>query len=90
MDRDNYAHSVGFAAIKTVYVATSDEKWLEIDDEWEEIEENDFSDYDFDPYRWTVSYHASLAYGEEKTERTKEFWEWYLNEAVPQAFNSIV
>ena len=80
--------SVGFAAARTAVTALGDETLLiDYDD--------DLLDEDFDPYTWDASFHAASAYSNGETwgkcssiSKRKDFWTWYLDEAVPQAYNS--
>lgn len=79
------AASVGYASINVVYVAVRDEIF----------NENMEDDFDEDPFIWDTSFHSFLAYtgfgGEnpEGIEKNREFWRWYLDEAVPEAYQSI-
>lgn len=57
------------------------------------------TDDDLDPYEWDTSYYASSAYagsmpGEPDDDaasqsRRREFWRWYLSEAVPSAYRAV-
>jgi Immunity protein Imm5 len=85
----SFANIAGYTSVKAVYVATSDELWLKPNQDREEIEKNNLNDTDFDPYTWTVSYSASLAYGKREVGKTEEFWHWYLHEAVMKAYESV-
>lgn len=77
--------SAGYAAITAVYVAARDEI---INNEMED-------DYDEDPFSWDTSFHAFLAdtgFGGENPdsiEKVRGFWEWYLDKAVPQSYDSV-
>ncbi|WP_252250538.1 Imm5 family immunity protein [Clostridium sp. ZBS13] len=58
----------------------------------EEALEEDLDD-DLDSYDWDASYYTALAYAggakwQEKSssEKRREFWMWYIKEAVPQAY----
>jgi Immunity protein Imm5 len=81
--------NVGFAAANTANTALHDEKFNPDD-----LEEDIFDD-GLDPYEWDASLYASAAYSagftwedESNATRRREFWEWYLNEAVPSAWES--
>jgi hypothetical protein len=81
---------VGFAAANTVTTALNDERFHPLN-----IEDHLLDD-DLDPYQWDASFYAAGAYAggftwEEGSSvvRRREFWEWYLDEAVPLAWNSV-
>lgn len=83
------AINVGFAAGRAVFTALHDEDFdpHNIDD--------DLMDEDLDVNEWDASFNAAAAYAggfpwEENSSSTRrrEFWEWYLNEAVPLAWTS--
>lgn len=83
-----HAVCVGFASINALYVALNDE------DLGEEGEE-DLLDQDLDPYTWDTAYFASLAYSENemydeetKIQKRREFWVWYIDKAVPLAYQA--
>jgi hypothetical protein len=87
---DNVSISVGFAAANVVAAALNDEQFDPNDEE-----DAQFLDEDYDPYDWDASFYASIAYaggapGDENSDlqRRKEFWEWYLKEAVPTAWEA--
>lgn len=80
----------GFAATKILATALYDEKFTP-----GKIEEN-LTEDNLDAESWDVSYWASLAYAggshwekESSPTRRREFWQWYLNDAVPQAWNAV-
>lgn len=77
---------VGFAATHTVSIALSDERLMVYGDD------SDLDD-DYDPESWDTSYYTSLAYTDNEpwdensnVEKRREFWLWYITEAVPQAY----
>jgi Immunity protein Imm5 len=79
--------NVGFAAVKVVTTALVDEIF-----DPQNLEE-DISDETLDPYQWDASFYAAAAYAggapweeQSNTLRRREFWKWYLNEAVPSAW----
>jgi hypothetical protein len=81
--------NVGFAAVKVVTTALVDEIF-----DPQDPEEN-ISDESLDPYQWDASLYASAAYAggfawEEQSDklRRREFWQWYLIEAVPSAWEA--
>lgn len=74
---------VGYAAVDTLFVALKDE----------DCEESSTLDRDRD--HWDASFYACGAYAGElpwspRSDKNKrlEFWEWYLNDAVPRAYLS--
>jgi hypothetical protein len=81
--------NVGFAAANVVTTALNDERF-----DPQQIEA-DVMDDDLDPYEWDASLYASAAAaggftwetGSDATRR-REFWQWYLNEAVPGAWEA--
>jgi hypothetical protein len=81
--------NVGFAAANVVTMALNDERFNSENLKAEE----QFLDEDYDPYEWDTSFYASIAYakgapGDEDSnlQQRQEFWEWYLKEAVPAAW----
>jgi Immunity protein Imm5 len=81
---------VGFAALQALSVALQDEQFDE-----SEIT-LDTKDQDSDPETLDASYFAAAAFAhgtiwEEQSSSSKRraFWEWWLNEAVPLAWNAI-
>lgn len=84
-EKQSRAMSVGYASVNVVYVAVRDEIFNE------QMED----DLDADPYDWDTSFHAFLAYTgfgsehPETIEKNKEFWSWYLDEAIPLAYQSV-
>lgn len=81
--------NVGYAAAVVVSTALNDEQF-----DPQQLE-SDVSDRDLDVYDWDASYLACAAYAggaswqpESDDNRRREFWEWYINEAVPSAWNS--
>jgi hypothetical protein len=82
--------SIGYAAALCFYVAFFDEDFDAnyIDDNLEDAE---------DPYEMDVAQIVAIAYADGGTgdpdsnkEKRKEFWHWWLNEAVLQAWNKVV
>lgn len=79
--------SAGDAALKTLITA------LAGDDYSEDMPESTTDD-DLDPYLWNAEYCAALAAGsypegpDEDVEARREFWLWYLSEAVPIAYGA--
>jgi hypothetical protein len=76
----------GFAAFKALSTALFDYE-LDLEDS-----KNGPTDGDLEPYDWDASFYASMAYAgcapwEEASSaaRRREFWEWYLKDAVPAA-----
>jgi hypothetical protein len=74
----------GHAAISALFVAMSDEAY---------DYEPERDDYDLDAEDLDTSFQAAMAYGGgdvgEKAyniEKRREFWQWYLDEAVPNAY----
>src|ERR1019366_29473 len=83
------AVAVGYAAAQSVTTALSDERFDPA------ALDTVVSDQDLDPYQWDASFYASVAYAgsapwEEKphTNRRREFWTWFLEVAVPAAWDS--
>jgi hypothetical protein len=88
-DQIKWAMGAGFAAAATVGVALSDENFDA------EADESNDGDRAVDLYDWDAAIFASLAYSreayvDEPMSRLlrKDFWEWYLKEAVPAAYQS--
>jgi hypothetical protein len=86
-DQRMAATYVGFAAAKTVTRALYDEDFQTIDDR----EKDD----DLDPYMWDADFYAAGAAAggfpwEESSSvaRRREFWQWYLEHAVPSAYEA--
>jgi hypothetical protein len=89
-DDNDYGASiyVGHSSINAVMVALNDE----------DLGEEDYIniyDEDLDPYTWDTAFYASLAYSENKQydegtkiQKRRDFWLWYLNNAVPLAYQS--
>lgn len=60
----------------------------------EQIDDNQ-TDFDNDPETWECSVFASMAYANDQPEiglyeadKMYEFWKWYIDEAVPQAYEA--
>lgn len=75
----------GLTAVKVSYVALIDECFSEFD--------SDDEDEDLDVWSWSPAYTASVAYAgvassppELDINRRREFWQWWLGEAVPEAY----
>ena len=88
--QDNFI-AVGYAAFRVLSTALFDEAYCTEDD----IDEN-FMDEDVDPLQRDASFYSAAAYAngakwqpESSVDRRKEFWEWYLKEAVIEAWNSV-
>ncbi|AEV68243.1 Imm5 family immunity protein [Acetivibrio clariflavus] len=86
-ERYNNASLVGFAALRTVSLALRDEKLM--------ISGKDnLLDDDYDAYSWDASFYSALAYSgsgswdNANIAERREFWLWYIEEAVPKAFIS--
>ncbi len=65
-------------------------------DEWMLPEADTMDDLDSDIYAWSADYCASLIYSggfsdddNANNNKRREFWLWYLNTAVVDAYNSI-
>lgn len=78
---------VGYAAVNAVTTA-------QVDEEVEGFDEGEL-DENLDAYQLDASYLASLAFasgapGEQGSDpaRRREFWRWYLREAVPAAYTT--
>ncbi len=87
---NNLALHVGDAALNVITIAMVDQYFEQIDN----INELRF-DTDYDSEEWDTHFYASIVYAEgapweesSNPERRKEFWEWYLNEAVPKAWDT--
>ncbi len=82
------ASLIGYAAIDTLGIARLDTEFGEQD------EYPDNLDGDFDPYGWDASFYISGAVAGFKwikgasVERRRQFWNWYLDKAVPEAYNA--
>ncbi|MGH9277707.1 MAG: Imm5 family immunity protein [Acidimicrobiales bacterium] len=86
-DRQFAAGYVGNAATTALSTATRDKGYADLAPE--------VDDYDLDPWDWDTSFIAAMAAagGEvgdpaASDERRRQFWEWYLREAVPTAWRS--
>lgn len=82
--------NAGYSAASAASCAISDEKYDE-----DKIDDSTL-DEDLDPYEWDAGYYASIAYaaglpGDDASdpEKRREFWSWYLNDAVPNAWSSV-
>lgn len=80
--------NVGFAAANVVTTSLVDERF-----DPQNLEE-DILDDALDPYEWDAGFYASAAYSEgfsreeqSNRSRRREFWEWYLIEAVPSSWD---
>lgn len=78
---------VGYAAVDAVTTA-------QVDEEVEGFDEGEL-DENLDADQWDASFFASLAFasgapGEQGSDpaRRREFWRWYLREAVPAAYTT--
>ena len=88
-DREFAASYAGDTAVNAAVTAQVDEDISDYD-EYE-------VDSDLQPDAWDAGYTAALAYAggasweqNASVERRREFWKWYVNEAVLQAYLSIV
>lgn len=75
----------GWAAVDAASVAASDEDLSDPD--------SDLDDLDVDVTSWSAGYAASVAYANgapgqpgSEVNRRREFWNWWLDEAVPAAY----
>ncbi|VBB06148.1 immunity protein imm5 [Lucifera butyrica] len=80
---------VGFATIGAVCTSYLDKSLVS-----DHIDSRVLDD-ELDPFSWDASYYAAIAYaGGASTEenssidKRREFWLWYLNEAVPKAYEA--
>ena len=71
----------GYSAVNAAYEVTG-----------KDINEMNLDDFEVDSYDWDSAFYACLAYNGDvsslekiKPLRTKEFWEWYLNEGIKKA-----
>lgn len=80
-----YVVEVGFASTYTVKIALRDEDLLVYGDDTE-LDDN------YDSFSWDASYYAAIAYSgsgpwdNTNIDKRREFWLWYINEAVPEAY----
>jgi hypothetical protein len=80
---DEYA---GWAALQAVVVAANDEDLSDLN--------SDVDDLDIDGSSWSTAFNASVAYANgvpsqpgSDVSRRREFWTWWLDEAVPEAYS---
>jgi len=55
------------------------------------VEPDEVDDFDLDPDNWEAAFVASIAasgYPDPDPEAMREFWRWYLDEAVPEAWRA--
>lgn len=85
---DSIAVCAGLAAYSACRTAVYDE-------DFEPDNVDDLTDDDLEPYDWDAGYLAALVYAgggkwneESNATQRRQFWEWYLKEAVPKAWNS--
>jgi hypothetical protein len=78
---------VGYGAACALSVALWDEKF-----DPNHVDYN-LTEASFDPYEWDVAFHAAAAYADgavweqnSNTVKRREFWEWWLTEALPKAW----
>ena len=78
----------GYASVQAVTVAAVDQD--------ENNDELDETDQDLDAYIWDSSYYASMAAAngdssvpDSSISRRRDFWRWWLDQAVPQAYLSM-
>ena len=81
----------GYAADCVVSVALFDESFDP------DNPHDNTQDEDLDPYEWDAAYYAAMVYAggaswneASSPARRREFWEWYLREAVPAAANAAI
>lgn len=93
---DPAAVYVGYAAAKVRSLALNDQYGIVPEDE-EEASSATQRDEDLDPYMWDASFYASSAAAGgmpwedgSSRERRNAFWRWYLDEAVPAAWDAVV
>lgn len=88
---NNYDNAiyVGYASVNALYVVLNDE---DFDEDNEEL-----LDSDLDPYTWDTAFYSALAYSESelydketKIQKRREFWLWYLNEAIAKALQNLL
>lgn len=81
------AAAVGSASISVVSLASKDEVCFVYGD-------SSKLDEDFDPYSWDASYYSAIAYSgsgpwdNKNVEKRREFWLWYIEKAVAEAYMS--
>ena len=82
--------AVGFSAVQALTTAIQDERFDQSNIDYS------LTDTDIDPDEMDSSFFAAAAYAngpiwEADSDATKrqEFWEWWLNQAVPSAWNSV-
>jgi hypothetical protein len=78
---------VGYGAACALSVALWDEKF-----DPNRVDYN-LTEASFDPYEWDVAFHTAAAYsggvtwrGHSNSVKRREFWQWWLTEAVPKAW----
>jgi len=78
----------GGTALHALMIAFTD-----ISFDWEQTNYEDLEDKDLDPWTQDTSYYAWTAYGSCEPSQCMienlEFWQWWLDEAVPAAYNSV-
>lgn len=86
-DEQYAAGCVGYAACAALFTAAHDRSYEDLP--------ADADDYDLDSDDWDAGFEAALAYSGGEVgdpaasgERRREFWQWYLREAVPAAWRS--
>lgn len=86
-DHEFPAGHVGTAACAALFTAAQDKTYADLPP--------DTDDYDLDVDEWDTSFMAAMAAaGDEEADpagskgRTREFWHWYLREAVPAAWGA--
>lgn len=92
LDRMNADHQflagyVGNAACTTLFTAAHDKTYPTLAPE--------IDDYDLDPEDWDTSFVAAMAHAggevgdpEASQARRRDFWQWYLRQAVPAAWRA--
>jgi hypothetical protein len=81
---------VGYSAAKALLTALFDEKFDPFHIDY------DLTDADVDPYDSDAAFAAAVAYADgsiwnpdSSSTKRREFWEWWLSEAVPTAWSSV-
>lgn len=80
----------GFAAAKAITTALHDELFEPAE------RDEDVSDEALDPDQWDAAYFAAMSFAGgaiwedgSDPERRREFWQWYLKDAVPRAWDAV-
>jgi hypothetical protein len=79
------AVSVGFASLRAASIALHDERFIILG-------KDNALDDDYDPFSWDASYFAALTYSgsgpwdNSNVAKRQEFWLWYIDKAIPEAY----